>query len=138
MPSVSCRWRERKRILPLYGIRCRQCGVIQYPPQRVCIECGAKDDFDDYKLSDKKARIFTFATDRLTPTNAPTAVNTVLEFEEGGRMICELTDCDPAEVRIGTPVEMTFRKLRQFPEIYDYFWKARPIERQNQYYKEGT
>jgi hydroxymethylglutaryl-CoA synthase len=138
MPSVSCRWRERKRILPLYGIRCRQCGVIQYPPQRVCIECGAKDDFDDYKLSDKKARIFTFATDRLTPTKAPTAVNAVLEFEAGGRMICELTDCDPAEVRIGTPVEMTFRKLRQFPEIYDYFWKARPIERQNQYYKEGT
>ena len=127
MPSVACRWRERKRILPLYGVRCLQCGMIQYPPQRVCIDCGTKDQFEDYKLSTRRASIFTFATDCLTPTKAPIAVNALVEFEGGGRMICEVTDCEPTELSIGTPVEMTFRKLRQFPEIYDYFWKTRPI-----------
>jgi len=105
--------------------------MIQYPPPRICVGCGAKDDFDNYKLSDKNATIFTFASDRLTPTKAPPAMSAFVEFEGGGRMICELTDCDPAEVKIGIPVEMTFRKLRQFPEIYDYFWKARPLETKN-------
>lgn len=127
IPSISCRWRERKRIFPLYGAKCQKCGMIQYPPQRICIACGGKDDFKDYKLSDKNARIFTFATDRLTPTKASVAINAFIEFEGGGRMVCELTDCNPADLQIGTPVEMTFRKLRQFPEICDYFWKARPI-----------
>lgn len=130
MPSVACRWRERRRILALYGVRCRQCGTIQYPPQRVCVGCGAKDDFDAYKLSDKKATVFTYGTDRLTPTKAPPAINVFLEFEGGCRMTCELTDCDPEKVKIGMPVEMTFRKIYQFSEIYDYFWKARPIESQ--------
>jgi 3-hydroxy-3-methylglutaryl CoA synthase len=128
VPSVTCRWRERRRILALYGVRCRQCGTIQYPPQRVCLTCGAKDNFEDYKFSDKKARIFTYATDRLTPSKAAPTVNTVIEFEGGGRMICELTDCDPTKVELGMPVEMTFRKLHEFTGMYDYFWKARPVE----------
>jgi hydroxymethylglutaryl-CoA synthase len=91
------------------------------------VQCGSKDDFDDYKLSDRSAKVFTFATDGLTPSKAPPVVNSFLEFDGGGRMICEITDCDPAHVKIGMPVEMTFRKLNQFPDMYDYFWKARPI-----------
>ena len=128
VPSIVCRWREQRRILPLYGVKCRQCGTVQYPPQRICITCGAKDDFEDYKFSDKKARIFTYATDRLTPSKAPPAVNAVIEFEGGGRMICELTDCDSTKIKVGMPVEMTFRKLREFTSMHDYFWKARPVE----------
>jgi uncharacterized OB-fold protein len=64
----------------------------------------------------------------LTPTKAPPAVIVFVEFEGGGRMICELTDCDPEKVKIGMPVEMTFRRLQQFQEMNDYFWKARPLE----------
>jgi len=127
MRSISSRWRERKRILSFYGVKCRECGEIQYPPQRVCVECGAKDNFDDCKFSHKRANVLTYATDLLTPTKAPPAVNVFVEFEGGGRMVCELTDCDSEKVEIGMPVEMTFRKLQQFPEMYDYFWKARPV-----------
>jgi 3-hydroxy-3-methylglutaryl CoA synthase len=127
--SITRRWREQRRILALYGGKCRKCGMVQYPPQRVCVQCRSKDDFDDYKLSGRTAKVFTFATDGLTPSKAPPVVNTFLEFDGGGRMICELTDCDPAHVKIGMPVEMTFRKLNQFPDMYDYFWKARPISR---------
>jgi uncharacterized OB-fold protein len=42
-------------------------------------------------------------------------------------MQCELTDVDPAAVRIGDRVEMTFRRLYTQDGIHDYFWKARPI-----------
>ena len=127
MRSVASRWRERKRILALYGGKCRNCGTIQYPPQRVCVGCGKKDDFDDYSFIGKEARVFTFATDRLSPTKAPPAMNVFVAFEGGGRMIAELTDCEPEMLRIGMPVEMTFRKMHQFAEMADYFWKARPL-----------
>jgi hypothetical protein len=33
------------------------------------------------------------------------------DFEGGGRFTCELTDVDPATVKIGDRVEMTFRRL---------------------------
>jgi len=130
MPSMTCRWREQKRILAFYGVRCRQCGEIQYPPQRVCVGCGAKDDFDDYKFSDRKANVFTFAPDRLTPTKAPPAMTVFVEFDGGGKMLCELTDCEASEVKPGMVVEMSFRKLHEYPELNDYFWKARPVDLQ--------
>ncbi len=38
-----------------------------------------------------------------------------------------MTDVDPAEVKIGDRVEMTFRKLYTAEGIHNYFWKARPL-----------
>ena len=128
LPSVARRWRERRRILTLSGVTCRHCGTVQYPPQRVCVNCGSKDNFEEAKLSRKKASVFSFATDRLTSTKAPPMTNVFIEFEGGGRMLCEMTDCDPSEVKIGMSVEMTFRKISQLPDMYDYFWKARPAK----------
>ena len=127
MRSISSRWRERKRILGLCGVKCKNCQTAQYPPQRVCVQCGSKDNFDEYKFMGRGAKVFTFATDGLTPSKASPLVNSFLEFDGGGRMICELTDCDPQDVKIGMPVQMTFRRLNQFPDLYDYFWKAKPM-----------
>ena len=33
---------------------------------------------------------------------------------------------DPATVKIGNRVEMTFRRLMTAHEVHNYFWKARP------------
>ena len=120
-------WRERKSVLALYGSRCKQCGTVQYPPQRVCINCQAKDYAEDYKFSDKKGRIFTYSVDYLTSSKDPPAIIAVVDFEGGGRILCEVTDCEPDKVEIGMPVEMCFRKLSQRGGIYNYFWKARLI-----------
>jgi len=65
-PSITCQWRERRSILALYGNRCRRCGTVQYPPQRICVNCQTKDDTDDYKLSDKKGKVFTYSIDYLS------------------------------------------------------------------------
>ena len=52
------RWRERRSISALYGVKCKKCGTPQFHPIgqtiRVCAVCQSKDDFDDYKFSDKK------------------------------------------------------------------------------------
>jgi len=51
----------------------------------------------------------------------------VVDFEGGGRIMCEVTECEPSEMRIGMDVEMCFKKLGQEGGIHNYFWKARPL-----------
>ena len=130
-PSLATRWRDRKSVTALYGVRCKKCGTPQLHPIgqniRVCVMCQAKDDFEEYKFSDKRGKLFTYAVDQLQPTKNPPGLNGVIDFDGGGRLICELTDYDLDQVKIGMPVEMTFRKLFQGKGIVNYFWKAKPL-----------
>lgn len=70
-PSAVALWRDSKRGLALYGSKCRICGTPQYPAQRVCIKCGAKDQFEDYRFADKKGRVTTFSHDNLAVSMDP-------------------------------------------------------------------
>jgi len=130
-PSLSARWRERHVIATLSGVKCRQCGLPQIHTIgqniRICVGCQSKDDFDPYSFSDKKASLFTYAVDHLQPTKNPPGLNGIIDFEGGGRLICELTDYDLDQVEIGMPLEMTFRKMFQGKGIINYFWKAKPV-----------
>src|SRR5688572_347201 len=108
------------------GSRCVACGTAQLPPQRVCVHCGARDRMEPHAFADRKARIATFTLDRLAYSPNPPTVNVVVDFEGGGRFICEMTDCDPERVQIGDEVEMTFRLLFTAGGVHNYFWKARP------------
>lgn len=126
-PSASCIWRERDQNIRLYGVKCKRCGTPQYPPQRVCVKCHTKDEFDSYRFSDKEAELFTYAVDYATPTPDPPLVLAVVNFEGGGRMWAYMTDKDADEVRIGMPLEMTFRKLFTMEGIHNYFWKCMPV-----------
>ncbi|MEM3579837.1 MAG: 3-oxoacyl-[acyl-carrier-protein] synthase III C-terminal domain-containing protein [Candidatus Bathyarchaeia archaeon] len=124
-PAATSIWRERKRIYPLYGVKCKVCGTVQYPPQRVCIKCGTKDTFEDVKLSGGKGKLFSYSFDFIRG-NVPIGL---VNLEGGGRIFVELTDVDPEELKIDLPVELTFRRLDLWREdgIYGYFWKATPI-----------
>ena len=130
-PSPATRWRDRKSIAALYGVRCKACGTPQLHPIgqaiRVCATCQAKDDFEEYRFSDKKGKLFSYAIDHLQPTKNPPGLNGVVDFDGGGRLICELTDYDLDKVQIGMPVEMSFRRMLQGQGIINYFWKAKPI-----------
>lgn len=130
-PSLPSRWRERRSISALYGVQCKKCGTPQFHPIgqtiRICATCQSKDDFADYRFSDKKGQLFSYAIDQLQPTKNPPGLNGVVDFDGGGRLICELTDYSLEKVKIGMPVEMTYRKMYQGQGIINYFWKATPI-----------
>jgi len=132
--SVAANWRERKTILGLWGIKCRRCGTPQYDsgaisttPIRVCAVCQAQDDFDDYSFARKKATVFSYTQDMLSPAVDPPSSVVMIEFEGGGRSLFDLTDREPEDVKVGMEVEMTFRKVFADRGISNYFWKARPI-----------
>jgi hydroxymethylglutaryl-CoA synthase len=108
------------------GSRCTACGTPQLPPQRICVRCGARDRMEPYPFADRRARVATFTLDRLAYSLNPPTVDVVVDFEGGGRFLCEMTDCDPEKVAIGDEVEMTFRRLFTAGAVHNYFWKARP------------
>jgi len=91
------------------------------------VNCQARDEFDDYKLSDKKAEVVTFAKDYATTIDYPPKIVCVIDFEGGGRMQAELTNHEPDEIQVGLQVDMTFRKLLDIRGIHHYFWKCKPI-----------
>jgi uncharacterized OB-fold protein len=109
------------------GSRCDVCGTRHLPPARVCVNCRSVDQMADERLADVRGTVATFTVDRLAFTLSPPVVAAVIDFDEGGRFSCELTDLDPTEVHIGLRVEMTFRRLYTAGGIHNYFWKAKPV-----------
>jgi 3-hydroxy-3-methylglutaryl CoA synthase len=125
--SAAITWRNRDDIYRLRGYRCLNCGKVQYPHQRVCISCQSRDSFESVRLADKSAKLFTFTLDYLNADPDPPTVMSVVDFEGGGRAYLQMTDRNPADVRIDQPVEMTFRRLYEAEGFKNYYWKCRPI-----------
>ena len=115
----------------LCGSRCKACGTPQYPTQRVCVnpDCGAVDQMEDYPFHDKIGRVKSFASDNLAFSVSPPAMYGLIDFEDGGRLYLDITDSEPNQLDVGTPVKMGFR--RRYADkrrgIYAYFWKAIPV-----------
>ncbi len=130
--QLSTLWRERKTVLALGGVRCKNCGTPQYPRQRVCVnpECGAVDQMEDYSFADKKGRLFTYTGDNLAFSISPPAIYGIVDFDGGGRYMFDLIDCELADLKVGMAVEMSFRRkyADQGRGIIGYFWKAVPTE----------
>lgn len=128
---LSVMWRNRKAILGLVGSRCTKCGTPQYPPQRVCVlsECQSVDTMEPYSFSRKKAIIFSYTGDNLAFSYDPPQIYGIVDFEEGGRMMLDFTDCNLADIKVGMEVELSFRRKYhdRHRGVHTYFWKAVPL-----------
>jgi uncharacterized OB-fold protein len=127
IPSPAAQWREVPWELRLTGTKCRKCGTPQYPPQRVCVNCHAKDEMEPYRFTDVPARVFSFSHDYVMQTADPPVTVTFVDFEGGGRIMCDMTDREVEAVAVGMPVEMTFRRLYYVGGVYNYWWKCQPV-----------
>lgn len=129
--SVAAK-REYDRNISLHGSRCKDCGYIQYPPQRVCTHCHAKDQMEPYSFVGKRGKIFTYTLDYITPRVEVPIATVEVDFEGGGRIQGYMTEVDVDKIAVGLPVEMTFRRYTLWEEIglregvYLYFWEAKP------------
>jgi 3-hydroxy-3-methylglutaryl CoA synthase/uncharacterized OB-fold protein len=108
------------------GTRCDACGQVHVPPRRVCVRCGAVDRMVRAPLAGRPGLVVTYTVDRLAFSPSPPIIDAVVDFEGGGRFTLEITDATPDEVDIGTPLELTFRRLYTVDGVHNYFWKARP------------
>jgi 3-hydroxy-3-methylglutaryl CoA synthase len=129
--ALSTLWRNRKLVLGFVGGKCKACGTPQIPRERVCVnpECGAIDSQEDYEFSSQTAKVLTFTADNLAASLDPPAIYGMVQFEGGGRMMMDFTDCNMDEIEVGVPMKLSFRKKYHDPKrgFTGYFWKATPI-----------
>lgn len=124
--SATIHFRERDEDVSFKGQRCNRCGGLQFPVQRVCERCFAKDDFEPARLAERTGRVVTYTFDFFFPTPEPPTVVTITDFD-GARVHLQLVGVAPQEVRLGMPVEPVFRRIHQVGGRPNYYWKAMPL-----------
>ena len=125
--SSTAAYRNEEWKFGFVGSKDRSSGAVHLPPSRISMEGGAVDDMEPVPMADATGTVVTSTIDRLAYSPSPPIVFAVVDFDGGGRYPVELTDVDPDEIRAGSRVEMTFRRLFSADGIHDYFWKARPV-----------
>ena len=97
----------------LYLQRCRRCGALRYYTRAVCPACLG--DETEWVRSSGRGTIYTFTVTYQNQAPAFRArvpyVLAYVELEEGARMLSNIVECRPEEVRIGMPVEVTFEDV---------------------------
>ncbi|MBU1878276.1 MAG: OB-fold domain-containing protein, partial [Chloroflexi bacterium] len=129
--ALTALWRQRDAILGLVGGRCTACGTPQYPRAEICVNpaCGALHTQEPYAFADVPAGVKSFTGDMLAVSIDPPAIYGMVQFEGGGRLLADFTDCELDELEVGMPVQMVFRQhyVDQRRGFTGYFWKATPL-----------
>lgn len=128
-PDVSpvSYWRNRDVVLRRKGGRCTLCGTVQFPPSQTCVACRKRGGIQPHRVS-SAGTVFTFTNDHLVGgryLNRP-LTRVVLEMDDGCRIFTSMTDCDPAEIRIGMDVVTVFRRRGVSGDFINYGWKCKP------------
>ncbi|MDI6831037.1 MAG: OB-fold domain-containing protein [Actinomycetota bacterium] len=124
--STTILWRERRELYSLYGSRCRECGLVRFPPQTVCSRCRARGEREEVRLA-RRGRLFNFINDHLFESMESPTTLCLVDLDGGGRIFLHMTDRDSEEVELDMEVELTFRRLFEGEDFYTYFWKCRPV-----------
>lgn len=124
-------WREQNINIRLHGSVCKKCGAALFPINRVCDQCGSKDEYNEYRFSDSICKLYTYSVDQYAGRNDdPLIIQAVAEAGNGCHIYAIMADFNVDEVHIGMDVEFTFRKMHDLGNFPNYFWKLRPIRRE--------
>ncbi len=86
--------------------RCTSCGRTQHPPLPMCPACGAVT-WDPVPMA-TTGEIYTFTVTHHPPLNGfpmPLVV-ALVDLADGHRLVSNLVDIEPDDVRVGLPVEV--------------------------------
>ena len=85
--------------------RCAECGRLRHPPGPRCPNCGSYE-WNALEASGRGS-VYSFVVNHYPQVPAfdyPLAVG-LIELEEGTRLVADIVGIDPADVRVGLPVE---------------------------------
>jgi uncharacterized protein len=107
-------WREMPQRYRFEANKCTKCGKVMFPPRIVCPACGGRD-FTATHIKDK-GKIDTFTVIRVAPSGfgdqVPYAV-AIVDLGDGVKILVQIADIEPNELKIGLPVRLEFRKIQQ-------------------------
>ncbi len=120
-------WRDGTVLNQMMGFKCNKCGTVQYPLiMKNCIECGSQD-ITPMKLK-RKGVVYTFSLDHLINSEyyQTPVPRCVIDLEDGGRLLLDMTDSNPYDTYVGMTVDLTYRKLHEGGDFMNYYWKCTP------------
>ncbi|GDY28984.1 hypothetical protein GTS_06170 [Gandjariella thermophila] len=88
--------------------RCGACGRLRHPPGPMCPACGSTSP--EYLVAAGRGEVYSYVVHHHPPMpgrETPFVV-ALVELPEGVRVLGELLDVPPDDVRVGMPVEVTF------------------------------
>ena len=93
--------------------RCRDCGHFVFIPQPLCTRC--QSEALEWVASTGCGSVYSYTVVHRPPRPAFAVpyVIAIVELEEGWHMLTTLVDVAPADVRVGLPVEVTFRPMSE-------------------------
>lgn len=90
--------------------QCPNCGTRPFPPRAHCATCGTGDL--PWQAVSGSGTVYTYTVAHRPPhpvfrDQCPLVI-AVVELDEGPRMISNIVDCAPTDVRVGMPVQVAF------------------------------
>ena len=108
--------------------KCAKCGKVFFPPRIVCT-CGSRK-FKDYSLP-SEGKVVSHTVIRTAPRGfgdeAPYCMG-IVELKDSTRILCQIADCEPEQLKIGLKVLLEFRRIQEAGEsgVLAYGYKAVP------------
>jgi uncharacterized OB-fold protein len=108
-PAMRPFW-EGARRHELVVQRCAGCGAHRFPARDICSRCLSREA--EWTPVSGRGTVFSWAVMHQVyhpgfAAEVPYAV-VVIELAEGARLVSNLVDCAPADIRAGMPVEVVF------------------------------
>ncbi len=90
--------------------RCRACGTVRHRPRAICPKCLSGEI--EYIRASGRGTVYTFTVTHQNQhpafRGATPYVMAYVQLEEGPRILTNIVDCEPGEVRVGLPVVVDF------------------------------
>lgn len=135
--SIPSYWKTLPQRYCLIGMKCKNCGTINFPAREICISCKQKSEFEPKKLGGR-GKIYSYTV--IAAGSAPPEFSeqeklagsfpvAIVELEEGLRICAQITDYEPENLKIGAEVEAVFRKIYEEDKVIRYGLKFRPLKK---------
>jgi len=108
-------WRENQSRYNMIGAKCANCGKAYFPPRTMCPDCGRKSigKMEEFKFSGAGTIYSTTVVHEAHEQydmQKPYII-ALIELDEGAKILGQIIDAEPGEVKIGDRVRSTLRKL---------------------------
>jgi hydroxymethylglutaryl-CoA synthase len=128
--ALTAQYRRSREMAGFLAGRCAKCGAVQFPRAGVCVnpECEHLGEQVPVPLLGERGEIVSFTSDWLSFKGAPPFCFGLVQFDNGARVLMEMTDFLPEQLAIGAAVRCVYRKkeIDTGRHYHSYFWKAAP------------
>jgi len=123
-------WRLRSTLLHLRATRCLDCGYVSFPPKAACPKCGSRNIVREELPKEGKVLTYTVLNVPIKGFEDHTPLIVALIQLGDAKVLAQLTDVSPEDVRLGMKVVSTVRRTAPTLDgVVPYVVKFRPKEK---------